>query len=122
MLNRFSTLHSTLFAAIAARALFAESRPASLNSPDRQLVISFETVHEPSTSVEAGQLVYSVTYRGKPLVTQSALQLELTGARPLGRNVQMIKQTASQVDETYRLVTGKASLVRNHYNAVRLEA
>src|ERR1700719_3390172 len=104
-----------LFAAIAAMTLSAESRPVSVNSPDGQLVISFETVHESSTSREAGQLVYSVTYRGKPLITQSALKLEL-GARPLGSNVQIVNQTASQVDETYRLVTGKTSLVRNHYN------
>ena len=67
------------------------------------------------------QLVYSVTFHGKPLLTQSALQLELQGARPLGANVQIVSQTPSQADDTYKLVTGKASVVRNHYNALRLD-
>ena len=52
--------------------------------------------------------------------TQSALQLEL-GSYPLGANVQLVNQTASQTDETYRLVTGKTSVVRNHFNALRLQ-
>ena len=74
-----------------------------------------------AAGAEAGQLVYSVTYRGKPLITRSAMQLEM-GVRPLGANLQMVKQTASQVNETYRLVTGKASTVSNHCNALRLQA
>jgi alpha-glucosidase len=110
----------TLTAASGAITLLAASSPARLQSPDGQLVISFEIEHQPPSSGEAGQLVYSVSYRGKPLITQSALQLEL-GSHPLGANVQVVKQTGSQTDETYRLVTGKASAVRNHYNALRLQ-
>ncbi len=92
-----------------------------MKSPNEQLVISFESLPASSGSLEAGQLVYSVAYHGKPLIVQSALELHLAGARPLGANVRILGQTASQKDETYRLVTGKTSVVRNHYNALRLE-
>ncbi len=120
MLTRAFLFGLTLIAAAGGTA-FAQSAPVSVKSPDGQIVLSFETVQQPGGSEETGQLVYSVSYRGKPLVTQSALRLELAGARPLGADVQIVKQTASQADSTYRLVTGKASVVRNHYNAVQLQ-
>src|SRR5205823_7770527 len=60
-------------------------------------------------------------YHGKPLITQSALQLKLVGEHALGDHVQIVTEMPSQTDETYRLITGKASLVRNHYNALRLQ-
>ena len=106
-------------ALLAATLAGAQSTPVSLKSPNGQLEIAFDCV--PVGSSASSQLVYSVTFHGKPLITQSALQLTLQGARPLGANVQIVKQTPSQIDETYRLVTGKASVVRNHYNALRLD-
>src|SRR5689334_19089072 len=109
------------FAVVGAIALVLECRAASVTSPDGEVVISFDVVHQPSTSSESGQLVYSVEYRGKPLITQSVLQLKLLGEHALGDHVQIAREMPSQTDETYRLVTGKASLVRNHYNALRLQ-
>ena len=118
MISRVLRFWVLLVAALPG--LVAQSAPVSLKSPDGQLAISFEGVS--NSSGKDGHLVYSVTFHGKPLITQSALQLELQGARPLGANVQIVKETPSQADETYRLVTGKASVVRNHYNALRLDA
>jgi alpha-glucosidase len=103
-----------LAAAIGTVNILAQPGPVSLQSPNGQIAISFATG-------DSGQLVYSVIYHGKDLITKSALQLELLGARPLGQMVAIVNQTPSQVDETYRLVTGKASVVRNHFNAVRVE-
>jgi alpha-glucosidase len=120
MLERSSLSRLILVVLVEGIPLFAQSSPAVLKSPDGRLMISFETVRDHANSSDAGQLVYSVTYRGKPLITPSALQLHL-GSHPLGPNVQLVKQTDSQMDETYRLVTGKTSIVRNHYNALRLQ-
>ncbi len=103
----------------AAMSVFAQT-PVVLRSPDGRLAATFETINNKQPA-ETGQLVYSVLFRGKPLMDQSALALELQGQRPLGPNVRIAGQTPSKVDETYRLVTGKASTVRNHYNAVRLD-
>lgn len=108
MLNR-----AVLFIVFAA-CLAAQSN-AVLNSPDGNLAVSFRTRGEP------GQLVYWVTFRGKPLIDDSALQLDLQGQRPLGVEVRIAQQTPTTVDEIYHLVTGKASTVRNHYNALRMD-
>src|SRR4051812_43171747 len=91
--------------------LSAQSLP-SLRSPDGDIELRFET----------GPLAYSVTFRGKPLIERSALRLDLQGQEPaLGSSVRIIKQTPSREDTTYRLIAGKASTVRNHYNGLLLE-
>ncbi|HZP58672.1 MAG TPA: glycoside hydrolase family 97 N-terminal domain-containing protein, partial [Opitutaceae bacterium] len=58
------------------RAAHADSGPTVLTSPDGQLTISFQIQPDPR-SAPAGQLIYSVNFRGKPVITPSALGLEL---------------------------------------------
>jgi len=90
-----------------------------LHSPDGRLAITFETIlnNQPAP----GQLVYTVSIQGKPLIEPSALRLDLEGMRPLGSSVRIVNAASSTADESYRLITGKASVVRNHYNALRLD-
>jgi alpha-glucosidase len=98
------------------------------------LAIRFQTVAKtqpgprgrptsPSNEVApaGGQLVYAVSFQGKSLIEPSALRLDLRDQPPLGSDVRIVGSALSKVDETYRLVTGKASLVRNRHNALRLE-
>lgn len=103
-----------------AFAAAAEPAPVLLKSPDRQLAIAFETMQN-GQAASSGQLVYSVTFAGKPLVNHSSLSLKLEGQPSLGKDVNITGQTPSQFDQTYRLVTGKTDVVRNHYNALRIE-
>ena len=121
MLMRSRQLRSffLFFVAAIPPALSAQSATA-VHSPDDHLVLTFEITQSNEASA-AGQLVYSVTFRGKPLIDRSALELDLQGQRPLGTNVSILNKTSSQVDEQYRLITGKSSMVRNHYNALRLD-
>jgi alpha-glucosidase len=91
-----------------------------IHSPDGRLTITFQTVSNSQPAPAGGQLVYTVAFQGKPLIEPSALRLVLQGERPLGANVRIANATPSTVDETYRLVAGKASSVRNHYNAVHI--
>ncbi len=100
--------------------LFAQTAPAILKSPDGRIAAAFETVENKQSSA-SGQLVYSITFDGKPLIERSNLSLTLQGQRPLGAAVRIVSQTPSQNDSTYRLVTGKASTVRDHYNALRID-
>ncbi|HSU61775.1 MAG TPA: glycoside hydrolase family 97 protein [Bryobacteraceae bacterium] len=102
-----------------ASVLFAQDAPASLKSPDGRISATFETIQKDQPSA-TGQLVYSVSFEGKPLLDRSNLSLTLQGQRPLGAFVRIVSQTPSQSDSTYRLVTGKASTVRDHYNALRI--
>jgi len=115
-------IYSIIFCAvwITASSLSAQSPTAILQSPDGHLSVTFDTSlnNQPSAT---GQLEYAVSFNGKPLIDRSVLRLDLQGRRPLGSDVRIAKQTPSATDETYRLVTGKASVVRNHYNALRID-
>jgi alpha-glucosidase len=128
---RFAAAASVL---VFHAAAFAQTGVSALESPDGKLVITFRTVtvpqpaagrRGPADSLQAapggGRLVYEVAFQGKPLVEASALALELKDQPPLGQNVRIVNAAASRTDETYRLVAGKASSVRNRFHALRLD-
>src|SRR5271157_1667177 len=100
---------------LAAAAAFAQ---VELKSPDGRLAMAFRTVAREGA---ASQIVYTVSFQGKPLIEPSALRLDLKDQPPLGPNVRIAGATPSSMDETYQLVTGKASTVRSRYNAVRID-
>jgi alpha-glucosidase len=113
---------------------FGQPGVATLNSPDGRITLTFETVAKkqpgprsqqatPAAQVaaEGGQLVYLVSFQGKSLLEPSALRLDLKGQPPLGQDMKILSATPSQSDSTYQLITGKASTVRDHYNALRVE-
>lgn len=104
----------------AVTAATAQPASAVLKSPNGELAITFETLQNKQPAL-SGQLVYSVSYKGKPLIDRSDLSLTLQGWPALGADVRVVDQTTTQFDGTYHLVTGKASEVRNHYNALRLD-
>lgn len=98
----------------------AQEEPVTLNSPDGRIVARFETVRDNQSALN-GQLVYSVTFHGRPLIDRSNLALYLEGMRPLGVAVRIVSQMPSANDSTYHLIAGKASTIRDHYNAVRVD-
>src|SRR5439155_21424315 len=55
------------------------------------------------------------------LVERSGLRLELEGQAPLGTSMHAVATTNFTIDDTYHLVTGKAGVVRNHFNALQLD-
>src|SRR5512133_698157 len=80
-------------------AALAQSGEAALHSPNGQLAITFRTVtispgedgdaRKVETVPAGGQLVYQVTFHGKPVMEPSSLRLDLTGQPPLGANVRI---------------------------------
>ena len=95
---------------------------ATVTSPDGRLILTIETTATADgKNASTPHLVYQLSFRGKLLIESSALRLDLEGQPPLGSNVQIINTTASSEDHTYKLVTGKASQVRDHYNSVRVD-
>lgn len=118
--KRWMRFVGTAVLAFWAGTCWGQTDSVELRSPDGRATITFQTVRRDGPSPEAGQLVYSVSFEGKPLVEASALRLELKGERPLGANVHIVNVSPSQTDETYRRVTGKANIVRDHYNALRI--
>jgi alpha-glucosidase len=118
----------------AAAIALAQSGTAAVSSPDGRIAITFQTV-EKSTSApqrdtpapskilspSGGQLIYSVSYGGKPLVQPSALRLHFDGQQPLGADIRLVTSAQSAIDETYTLVSGKTRTARNHCNTLRME-
>jgi len=119
---------------LTAAAALAQAGTAVLSSPDGRLVVTFLTVTVPQpppperlvdpvlpVAAAGGQLVYAVSFQGKPLIDQSVLGLDLQSQPLLGPDLRMVNTERSQADETYHLIAGKASSVRNHFNALRLD-
>jgi alpha-glucosidase len=114
-MTKFICLLLTL---LASGVVWAQTASIRLQSPDGRLAIKFQTLSNRKPSATGGRLVYSVTFRGKPLVETSGLSLKLEGQPPLGPNVRIADVSRSETDDTYRLVTGKASVVHDHFNAL----
>jgi alpha-glucosidase len=115
IVNRhFPTLVLALF------ALPFPQRAETLTSPNGQLVLTIEAAPNGATP-PAAPLLYQVSFRGKLLIERSALRLEFEGQRPLGPDVRAVAAKPSAFDSTYRLITGKASEVRDHHNALRVD-
>jgi alpha-glucosidase len=82
--------------------------PVELRSPDGRVAVTFELRAD-------GTPHYSVAFAGRPVITHSALMLDLkqggalTGLRPAGVR-------RSSRDETYTLVVGKTKEARDRYN------
>jgi len=101
-------------------AFGAPATAATVSSPDGRLVLTIETIATEGNPV-GQRLVYKVSFSGKQLIEASALRLDLEGQSPLGDNVHIVNSTTTSEDHTYALVTGKASQVRDHYNALRVD-
>ena len=95
-------------------------RAEEVASPNGRLVLTIETAPAGPTAT-AKKLVYRVSYAGKPLVEPSALSFELEGQRTLGADVRVTGAASSHGEESYKLITGKASEVRDRYNALRVD-
>jgi len=86
-------------------------------SPDGQVILSFEVKDfEGARSCP----VYGVSYKGKAIVAESRLGLELQEA-PLKEGLQIIKQSESRQDTQWKPVYGERSTIRDHYNQVIVE-
>ena len=92
----------------------AQTGPIALKSPNGAL--------EMSVATQGGQLGYSVAFHGRPVIEWSNLGLALEGAPPLGPAARIESAQTSNQDETWNSVQGKASPIRNHYNAVAVAA
>ncbi|MEO6358782.1 MAG: glycoside hydrolase family 97 protein [Ferruginibacter sp.] len=93
---------------------------SKLLSPDNKIEINFQTGQLDKKSA-ATPLFYTVSFKGKQLFKPSLLSLDIKGAQPLGADVRITNSKIVAADETYKLVVGKASTVRDHYNMLQLE-
>jgi alpha-glucosidase len=84
-----------------------------VKSPDGSIELSF--------SANQGQLAYSVSYRGRPILVDSALGLEMADQPVLGSHVRIVRTSAGAIDETYSMPHGKSNPIRNVCRKLSLE-
>lgn len=105
MMNRIqSVLLSLSFLMMSAWGLQAED----LKSPNGRLLMHFEVDG-------MGCPVYTLSYKGKPVIKRSRLGLEAEDFS-LREGFQLQKAETATFDETWKPVWGEVSSIRNHYN------
>jgi alpha-glucosidase len=84
------------------------ANPIEVRSPGGQLVYYI--------SLQEGSPSYSISFKGRLLVENSRLTLELQGSGGPCKNMVITGHQARPVDETYTLAVGKTAVARNHCN------
>ena len=92
------------------------ARALEITSPDGNVTVTFE-VKDFEGSEKCP--VYSVLYRGKTLVTQSRLGLQLRDG-PLGDGLETVGHAIDRHDSAWEPVYGQWSTVRDNYRRLRI--
>ena len=88
-----------------------------IKSPNGNVALNF--------NVEQGRPVYTLTYKGRPVIKPSHLGLELAKDKHASKGLQetdlmdgfvLKSEQTSTFDETWRPVWGETATIRNHYN------
>jgi alpha-glucosidase len=116
MRNTFSTL-------LVLLCCLANTTPkaAAVSSPDGNLTLEFHITGSNGADTSSGQLIYRLSFHNKPLLNDSALSLDLEGQHPLGPSLYITAAHPSAHNSSYHLITGKASVIRDQYNALALD-
>lgn len=87
-------------------------RAETLKSPDGNIVLDFE--------LDNGVPVYKVDYKGRPVIKESKLGLELKSGKNLTDGFRLAGSETSTFDETWKPVWGEVKEIRNHYNELEV--
>lgn len=115
------TIASAVFIFTLDDQALAQVASVSATSPNGNLVITIQTVGRNGTRPTGGALVYSVSFDNKPLIQRSRLGLDLSGQEPLGPAVRIERVDQGKIDQTYHLLAGKTSVVRDLCNTAHLD-
>jgi alpha-glucosidase len=92
-----------------------EADPGStviIESPDGNLRVVFGLYE---TSGQTAVSCYEVWWRGRVLIQQASLGIDLEGSGALGGNFRIVTVRQGQRDDTYAVFPGKSSTARDHY-------
>jgi alpha-glucosidase len=102
-------LSASILALSAVLSFPACAQPVTVKSPDDRNVIT----------LDSDRLTYSVSRDGMPIITDSPLGLVLDSIQ-LGAGARLAGETRSSINDTYRIVVGKAAAVPDRYNQSEL--
>jgi len=101
-------LSAMALAIATVSVIFSNAQAAQISSPSGTVTLTAEVVD----SVP----VYSVTFKGKPIIMPSRLGLELADGPDMTDGFTITSTSTSSFDETWHPVWGENSSIRNHYN------
>lgn len=93
------------------------ARGLELKSPDGNVALTVEVGDQ---GAEHGCAVYRLTYKGKDVLRDSRLGLDLD-SQPLACNLRITGETRTSEDSTWKPLCGERDFVRNHYNQLALD-
>src|SRR5712671_2556287 len=88
----------------------AAQKNIRLSSPDGQIVFSFRV-----TDTSA---LYNVSFKNKPIITNSPISLNFLETGEFKKNLKPGKPIFREGEENYELITGKSKWVRQPYREV----
>ena len=88
---------------------------------DADVVTSPNGIVSIDFQLKNGIPTYKVDYKGKPVIKESRLGLELRGGKNLMDGFEQLNATTSTFDETWQPVWGEVKEIRNHYNELLAE-
>ncbi|WP_337560513.1 glycoside hydrolase family 97 protein [Phocaeicola plebeius] len=88
---------------------------------DADVVTSPNGIVSIDFQVKNGIPTYKVDYKGKPVIKESRLGLELRDGKNLMDGFEQLNVTTSTFDETWQPVWGEVKEIRNHYNELLAE-
>ncbi|MBB1194700.1 glycoside hydrolase family 97 protein [Flavobacterium sp. SOK18b] len=81
----------------------------SIQSPSGEIAVNFKLAPN-------GQPSYSINYKNKPAVLESALGIKLKDKSALDANFEILDSKTSSFNESWKPVLGEQSSIKNHYN------
>ena len=88
---------------------------------DADVVTSPNGIVSIDFQLKNGIPTYKVDYKGKPVIKESRLGLELCDGKNLMDGFEQLNATTSTFDETWQRVWGEVKEIRNHYNELFAE-
>lgn len=88
---------------------------------DADVVTSPNGIVSIDFQLKNGIPIYKVDYKGKPVIKESRLGLELRDGKNLMDGFEQLNATTSTFDETWQPVWGEVKEIRNHYNELLAE-
>lgn len=93
----------------------------SVLNVDADVVTSPNGIVSIDFQLKNGIPTYKVDYKGKPVIKESRLGLELRDGKNLMDGFEQLNATTSTFDETWQPVWGEVKEIRNHYNELFAE-
>ncbi len=85
-----------------------------IDSPGGMVQVNVEIKEKLEPYPAGARLYYSVRYNGKTILLDSPFRLDFQGAPPLAENLEIVDETSSVIDETWKPVWGTHSRIENH--------